>query len=45
LLEGAGFEIQDVFVDVSPEKIIQAISPGDVINLVIPALLTTTSQA
>src|SRR5512133_1810979 len=42
MLEGAGFEIKDLGVDVSPEKFIEAISAGDVNILALSALLTTT---
>ncbi len=42
MLEGAGFEIKDLGVDVSPEKFIEAISAGDVNIVALSALLTTT---
>lgn len=41
MLEGAGFEIQDLGIDVAPEKFVAAINDGvDIIGL--SALLTTT---
>jgi 5-methyltetrahydrofolate--homocysteine methyltransferase len=41
MLEGAGFEVKDLGVDVSPEKFVQAVQDGvQVIGL--SALLTTT---
>ncbi|SRR6266498_4031139 len=42
MLEGAGFEIKDLGVDVSPEKFIEAVSAGDVNIVALSALLTTT---
>lgn len=42
MLEGAGFEIKDLGVDVSPEKFVEAISGGDVNIVALSALLTTT---
>jgi 5-methyltetrahydrofolate--homocysteine methyltransferase len=42
MLEGAGFEVKDLGVDVSPEKFVEAISAGDVNMLALSALLTTT---
>ena len=42
MLEGAGFDIKDLGVDVSPEKFVEAISAGDVDILALSALLTTT---
>ncbi|HSL43704.1 MAG TPA: corrinoid protein [Anaerolineales bacterium] len=42
MLEGAGFEVQDLGVDVAPEKFVEAISAGDVDIVAVSALLTTT---
>ena len=42
MLEGAGFEVKDLGVDVVPEKFIEAISSGDVNIVALSALLTTT---
>jgi 5-methyltetrahydrofolate--homocysteine methyltransferase len=42
MLEGAGFEVKDLGVDVSPEKFTEAIAAGDVNILALSALLTTT---
>ncbi len=42
MLEGAGFEILDLGVDVPPEKFVEAISAGDVNIVALSALLTTT---
>jgi 5-methyltetrahydrofolate--homocysteine methyltransferase len=42
MLEGAGFEVRDLGVDVPPEKFIEAIATGDVNILALSALLTTT---
>lgn len=42
MLEGAGFEVRDLGVDVSPEKFVEAIATGDVNILALSALLTTT---
>jgi 5-methyltetrahydrofolate--homocysteine methyltransferase len=42
MLEGAGFEILDLGVDVTPEKFVEAISAGDVNIVALSALLTTT---
>ena len=42
MLEGAGFEIKDLGVDVPPEKFVEAISSGDVNIVALSALLTTT---
>ena len=42
MLEGAGFEIQDIGVDVSPEKFVEAIRDGNADIVAISALLTTT---
>ena len=41
-LEGAGFEVLDLGVDVSPEKFIDAISGGAADIVALSALLTTT---
>jgi 5-methyltetrahydrofolate--homocysteine methyltransferase len=42
MLEGAGFEVKDLGVDVPPEKFVEAIAVGDVNILALSALLTTT---
>jgi 5-methyltetrahydrofolate--homocysteine methyltransferase len=42
MLEGAGFEVTDLGVDVPPEKFVEAIAAGDVNILALSALLTTT---
>ena len=42
MLEGAGFEVTDLGVDVPPEKFVQAIAAGDAEILALSALLTTT---
>ena len=42
MLEGAGFEVRDLGVDVPPEKFVEAITAGDVNILALSALLTTT---
>lgn len=42
MLEGAGFEVLDLGVDVSPEKFIDAISGGAADIVALSALLTTT---
>jgi 5-methyltetrahydrofolate--homocysteine methyltransferase len=42
MLEGAGFEVKDLGVDVPPEKFVEAISSGDVDVVALSALLTTT---
>jgi 5-methyltetrahydrofolate--homocysteine methyltransferase len=42
MLEGAGFEVKDLGVDVPPEKFIEAIRAGDVDIVALSALLTTT---
>jgi 5-methyltetrahydrofolate--homocysteine methyltransferase len=42
MLEGAGFEIIDLGVDVAPEKFIEAISTGGADIVAFSALLTTT---
>jgi 5-methyltetrahydrofolate--homocysteine methyltransferase len=42
MLEGAGFEIQDLGTDVSPEKFVAAVQAGGVDIVALSALLTTT---
>ena len=42
MLEGAGFEVKDLGVDVPPERFVEAISQGDVEIVALSALLTTT---
>ena len=42
MLEGSGFEIQDLGTDVSPEKFVDAVRFGDVDIIALSALLTTT---
>jgi 5-methyltetrahydrofolate--homocysteine methyltransferase len=42
MLEGAGYEVKDLGVDVDPEKFVEAISSGDVNIVALSALLTTT---
>jgi 5-methyltetrahydrofolate--homocysteine methyltransferase len=42
MLEGAGFEIQDLGVDISPEEFVNAVRAGDVDIVAMSALLTTT---
>jgi 5-methyltetrahydrofolate--homocysteine methyltransferase len=42
MLEGAGFQVKDLGVDVAPEKFIETISAGDVDIVALSALLTTT---
>jgi 5-methyltetrahydrofolate--homocysteine methyltransferase len=42
MLEGAGFEIQDLGTDVPPEKFVNAVQEGDVDIVALSALLTTT---
>lgn len=42
MLEGAGFEVKDLGVDVPPEKFIEAILSGGVNIVALSALLTTT---
>ncbi len=42
MLEGAGFEINDLGTDVSPDKFIAAVNEGGVDILAMSALLTTT---
>jgi 5-methyltetrahydrofolate--homocysteine methyltransferase len=42
MLEGAGFEILDLGVDVAPEKFVEAIAVGQANIIALSALLTTT---
>ena len=42
MLEGAGFEVVDLGVDVTPEKFVDAVRQGGVDLLALSALLTTT---
>jgi 5-methyltetrahydrofolate--homocysteine methyltransferase len=42
MLEGAGFDVRDLGVDVPPEKFVEAISQGGVDIVALSALLTTT---
>ena len=42
MLEGAGFEIQDLGTDVSPEKFVDAVKSGQADIVALSALLTTT---
>jgi 5-methyltetrahydrofolate--homocysteine methyltransferase len=42
MLEGAGFEIQDLGTDVAPEKFVAAVQVGGVDILALSALLSTT---
>ena len=42
MLEGAGFEILDLGVDVTPEKFVEAAESGNVDIIALSALLTTT---
>jgi 5-methyltetrahydrofolate--homocysteine methyltransferase len=42
MLEGAGFEVLDLGVDVSPEKFVESVKAGDVDLVAMSALLTTT---
>jgi 5-methyltetrahydrofolate--homocysteine methyltransferase len=42
MLEGAGFEIVDLGIDVSPEKFIAAVKEQNVTHIAMSALLTTT---
>jgi 5-methyltetrahydrofolate--homocysteine methyltransferase len=42
MLEGAGFEVKDLGVDVPPEKFIEAIKTGNADIVALSALLTTT---
>ncbi|MBI2843588.1 MAG: corrinoid protein [Armatimonadetes bacterium] len=45
MLEGAGFEIQDLGVDVKPEKIVEIVQNNNANILALSALLTTTMPA
>jgi 5-methyltetrahydrofolate--homocysteine methyltransferase len=42
MLEGAGFEIRDLGVDVTPQKFVEAVREGNVDIVAMSALLTTT---
>lgn len=42
MLEGAGFDIKDLGVDVAPEKFVEAVRAGGVDIVAMSALLTTT---
>ena len=42
MLEGTGFEVKDLGVDVPPEKFVDAITSGDAEIIALSALLTTT---
>ncbi|NOZ26934.1 MAG: cobalamin-binding protein [Chloroflexi bacterium] len=42
MLEGSGFEVQDLGIDVAPEKFVDAIKEGEYDILAMSALLTTT---
>jgi len=42
MLEGAGFEVKDLGVDVAPEKFVEAVRTGGVDIVAMSALLTTT---
>jgi 5-methyltetrahydrofolate--homocysteine methyltransferase len=42
MLEGAGFEVTDLGVDVAPEKFVDAVRQGGVNLIALSALLTTT---
>ena len=42
MLEGAGFEVRDLGVDVAPEKFVDAVKGGGVNLIALSALLTTT---
>jgi len=44
LLEGGGFQIQDLGADVSPEKFVQAVRDGDAQVVALSALLTVTMR-
>jgi 5-methyltetrahydrofolate--homocysteine methyltransferase len=44
MLEGGGFEVKDLGVDVPPEKFVEAISEGSAEIVAISALLTTSMQ-
>jgi 5-methyltetrahydrofolate--homocysteine methyltransferase len=45
MLEGAGFEIKDLGVDVAPEKFVEAVRAGGVDIVAMSALLTTTMNS
>ncbi|GHV00995.1 corrinoid methyltransferase [Clostridia bacterium] len=45
MLEGVGLEVQDLGVDVAPEKIVEAVKTSDAKVLCLSALLTTTMGA
>jgi len=45
MLKGAGFEIEDCGIDVSPEKFVEKIKTSDANILAISSLLTTSMQA
>ncbi|NLJ24153.1 MAG: cobalamin-binding protein [Firmicutes bacterium] len=42
MLEGAGFEVIDLGVDVAPEKFVEAVKQHDATHVALSALLTTT---
>ena len=42
MLEGAGFEVTDLGIDVPPEEFVEAVQAGDVKIIGLSALLTTT---
>jgi 5-methyltetrahydrofolate--homocysteine methyltransferase len=45
MLEGAGFEVEDLGVDVPPEKFVEVVRAGGVDIVALSALLTTTMPA
>jgi 5-methyltetrahydrofolate--homocysteine methyltransferase len=45
MLEGAGFEVVDLGVDVPPERFVEAVATKDVSIVALSALLTTTMPA
>ena len=45
MLEGAGFEVKDLGVDVAPEKFVEIVQNDDVNIVALSALLTTTMQS
>jgi 5-methyltetrahydrofolate--homocysteine methyltransferase len=45
MLEGVGLEVQDLGVDVAPEKVVEAVKVSDAKVLCLSALLTTTMGA
>ena len=45
MLEGAGFEVVDLGVDVPPEKFVDAVRGGNIDVIAMSALLTTTMMA